>query len=182
MGCDIHILVEIKYPSEDWKLWLKRPYVAYGNESLSNHEIDCLSSRNYVFFSALGNVRSWANNFDAVAPFRGVPENASLEVKQWATQGDYHSMTWATLEEIEQALETVARFELEELALEEEETVDEEYEYAAEVYLKDGSGMAVGYTKSSAGPIRKAYDDLCAEAWLLDHENPDIRFIIGFDS
>jgi len=85
VGTDIHVFVE-KF-DEETKTWF-----------MTKHEIEGAERRNYAFFGALANVRTWDD--DPSREPKGLPEDASLgildENKRWGT--DSHSRSWETLE------------------------------------------------------------------------------------
>ena len=96
MGCDIHGRVEILYSFslDEW---------------FSVIDAGLLLDRNYDAFGLLFGVRN-RNGFPPIAANRGLPEDASEEVKRDGTPGAdadedswilYHSASWLTLEEIQ---------------------------------------------------------------------------------
>lgn len=90
MGCDIHMIVEVrKSAKEPWRP-VSRP--GYGD-------------RNYDLFAILANVRN-RHGFEPIAEPRGLPDDISHE-DNWAMDEDGervwlgdHSYTWLTLAEI----------------------------------------------------------------------------------
>jgi len=86
MGCDIHMHTERRVDGR-WVHVEQGPY----------------DDRNYGFFSALANVRSYDDYGGPIAEGRGIPEDASPEVQAdsevWGSDG--HSRSYATLDELE---------------------------------------------------------------------------------
>lgn len=88
MGCDIHLFIENKNSKGQWV-----------SEELSDNY---LSSRNYISFSLLANVR---NNFPVFIKTlhqnSGLPDDCSENlVKQYEDTDDYHSPHWITTKEL----------------------------------------------------------------------------------
>jgi hypothetical protein len=106
VGCDIHSVVEIFDAYDGWtrleRAVFKHPFY---NE---NRPIDQWNTpytsqpfqiRDYDLFALLADVR----NYDGIVPIcepRGVPEDASAYWKDYADDGDIHSVTWFTLPEL----------------------------------------------------------------------------------
>lgn len=87
MGCDIHGYIEVK--KSDW--------ADYWDACM---DIKSIIGRNYSMFATLFGVRNY-DEFNAVAPDRGLPQNVSDEVKaDFETWGcDAHSPSFITLQE-----------------------------------------------------------------------------------
>jgi hypothetical protein len=174
MGCDLHVILEIKHEGGNWQLWQKRPYLEYeDSRGVCNHEIDCLSARDYDFFAIIAGVRG--SRSDQQYPTRGIPEDACDEVKEWQSEQDYHSLTHLSLEEMTKCME----FYSTKWATDNEDLNDKRQSF---MYDPEGSGHNFNIDYLTLEPIITAYGNECAEAMLLGFENPDIRFIIGFDS
>ena len=174
MGCDSHILLEIKHEGGDWQLWQKRSYVAYADTpGICNHEIDCLSARDYDFFSVIAGVR--ASKSDQLYPTRGIPKDACAEVKEWYDERGYHSLTYLSQEEMLKCFSAV-------YDINKQEHVAKHYCQKQTIYMLQTAFYDSSFNRSTLAPILLAYANECAEAMLLGFQNPDIRFIIGFDS
>lgn len=115
MGCDIHIMAEVKRNGK----WEKNVKEIFGNPW---HDKDNLQwgpelvdtppdGRNYDWFSVLANVRNGygfagvrtGSGFDVISEPKGVPKDASPEwlevVERWSV--DMHSKSWLTVDELE---------------------------------------------------------------------------------
>lgn len=97
MGCDIHIYVEKKVKGK----WLAAD--KWKNEeayyTMEGREI--FEGRNYSLFGVLAGVRR--DDVPLISKPRGFPKDASKEVEGCYTQweGDGHSTTWLSLEDIQ---------------------------------------------------------------------------------
>lgn len=62
-----------------------------------------LDSRNYTLFAVLANVRNYDGGMTPIADPKGIPEDASAEVKSFSDSygADGHSHTWLTLSEFD---------------------------------------------------------------------------------
>jgi hypothetical protein len=172
MGCDIHIISEIKHFGQDWQVWQRNPLNV--DKTYSSHlEMDCVSGRNYVWFGYLAGVRTSPSR--QIAPNRGRPNDISEEAQDWLSPQCYHSITWCTLQELERSIELAKK------------DLVKNHEYDASDF-KSAPSIFVPFDRSDyynyfdAMPIRRAYEDACAEAEFLGIPNPEIRMIIGFDS
>lgn len=88
MGCDIHCYIE-KREFDDW--------VFFGELSLS---------RNYNIFCKLAGVRCYEDDGkEPLAANRGLPKDASGWVTGESTDPDWHSHSWCTPDEWDQAIE-----------------------------------------------------------------------------
>lgn len=101
MGCDIHLYVEKKIEGK-WvsaDTWDGNEYED-GTKDVSADK-SFYNDRNYELFSILAGVRN-RFNLDPIIEPRGFPENASKELKnqykKW--DGDAHSTSWLTLQEL----------------------------------------------------------------------------------
>lgn len=98
MGCDIHMLLEVK----DWQ------HKPDGSETDDQEwgvvmtETATYGARNYSVFAALANVRNYNDAITPIAEPRGIPEDASEETKarhgRWGV--DAHSASWLSLGEV----------------------------------------------------------------------------------
>lgn len=87
MGCDIQVYVEYKHStSEIWD--------TFGGP--------VRPARIYDLFAILAGVRNEANVIP-IAADRGIPDLSELEQK-YRSDDDYHSPSWCTVEELEQAI------------------------------------------------------------------------------
>ncbi len=96
MGCDIHIMTE----RFDGKRWINADF--YTPNGKGGFDIvPIYDGRNYNLFAILANVRNDYNNIPVVSPNRGIPKDASEEVKKSFEGDDYlHSANWLTLAEL----------------------------------------------------------------------------------
>lgn len=116
MGCDIHIMTEVKETICGVKQWVNvdnwriNPY--FGTDEYETQQFKLKSiytTRNYELFSFLAGVRNYGGNisfgFD-----RGLPEDvAELTKKESDAWGDDgHTHGYRTLEELKTAIKTVA--------------------------------------------------------------------------
>lgn len=98
MGCDIHPYVEMK--GDDGKWHAVKPA---GNDPrwAKPEDIEWDFNRSYHSFSVLAGVRN-SDEYRPIAEPRGIPEDASQEVKdeseRWDSDG--HSHSWLSLSEI----------------------------------------------------------------------------------
>lgn len=123
MGCDIHLMAEIKserswfkrtfFPKKSHWInidkWSKNPdFGKYENEPeihIAREDRFYTGGRNYNLFSALCGVRSFSfsGNPPRISNPKGVPKDASPSylqmVEQWNSDG--HSHNWNTLRELE---------------------------------------------------------------------------------
>lgn len=98
MGCDIHIVIEVRWPDARYRgstsprSW---DYVA-GERGMGSTPV---TNRCYSTFSPFG-VRQ--DKEDATAPFanRGLPADASAQAREDMRSVDLHSHTYATLAEL----------------------------------------------------------------------------------
>lgn len=89
MGCDIHLMIEVKTNGK-WK-------------ALSGEKVDFLNNfdnRNYELFGILSGVRREAPNGKPLM-ISGIPEDASKKVKDLLEDGDAHSHGYATIDLID---------------------------------------------------------------------------------
>lgn len=124
MGCDIHLMAEIKKEKTWFKKlfssnknewinidkWSENPdFGKYGNEPkihIAFEDKFYTGGRNYNLFCALCGVRSrsFYDNPPNISKPKGIPNDASLEykemVKEWGTDG--HSHSWNTLRELQE--------------------------------------------------------------------------------
>lgn len=118
MGCDIHSFIEKKVNGvweviEGKNTW--HQYLLDKGEDASGEPLTCIegwiySGRNYSLFSWLADVRNgmsaWNDDPETghfIAPLdmsRGVPEDASDQIKEYMNDGDIHSASYFTLKEI----------------------------------------------------------------------------------
>lgn len=157
MGTDIHIVSEIKHHGQEWQVWQRSPD--------GRIEMDCVGDRAYRWFGILAGVRD--DYARPIAADRGLPIDVCEEASDHFD--DYHSLTWCTLEELEKSID---------IFLEAYERTD--------TYIRHPPGGIFTNTYAEinidARPIRRAYDDLCAECDFLGIPKPKIRMIVGFDS
>jgi hypothetical protein len=187
MGCDIHVLVEVKYSGKPWELWFKNPHDRYPDPHYyGNDELDCISGRSYEFFGILAGVRGGST---PIAAHRGLPKDASEYVKTWDKMNEYHSVTWCTLPEMELAVKRYHRSLwdrntddmgnmislLDHISLEREKDKNQSAYIHPPIFDRT-------YDTVTAEPIRRAYDLLVGEHLMLGIPKPRVRFIIGFDS
>lgn len=115
MGCDIHIYAEEKNEEGQWVPTKKRaPNHRFGyskteSEYLTQfdpNEYDPLTEafdtgRNYDLFALLAGVRNY-DDIDPISEPRGIPDNASEEVKEivQSWDGDGHSHSWLLVSEV----------------------------------------------------------------------------------
>lgn len=195
MGCDIHILCEIKYPGEPWKLWLKRPYISYDSYkdpyNYANDEIDCISGRNYEFFGILAGVRSMFHK--PIADGRGVPKDATKETLEWLDENEYHSITWCNIREMERAIKKYEHT-MWESALDDFDAAANLFrridklekirsKNKSPIYIPEtGRDHYFDYDTLTVEPVKDAYEAIKAECEFLGQGKPRMRFVIGFDS
>lgn len=118
MGCDIHIMAEVKRNGrweKNQKAVFKNPWYdpKVSDWDLAKEEFisDPDSGRSYDWFSVLADVRNGygfagvrtGSGFNIISEPKGVPDDASPEwleeVKQW--DGDMHSKSWLSIDELE---------------------------------------------------------------------------------
>lgn len=117
MGCDIHIFTEAKQTINGVKKWVNvdnwriNPYFGTDEHERREYNIEEIyRDRDYELFSFLADVRNYGGNqsfgFD-----RGLPEDVSAQVKKEAEYWDCdgHTHGYCTLEELKNAIKTVAR-------------------------------------------------------------------------
>ncbi|HDL4945229.1 TPA: hypothetical protein PXC80_001028 [Escherichia coli] len=108
MGCDIHMMVEVKRSINGEEKWVNydhfRKNLWYGNDDGEREfeRIDLESSRNYAAFSQLCGVRAYADETPKISEPRGIPDDACDYTKQvseeWGCDG--HSHSYVSLAEI----------------------------------------------------------------------------------
>ncbi|WP_240116258.1 hypothetical protein [Erwinia endophytica] len=107
MGCDIHMMVEIKHAVDGKESWVnydhfrKNPYFGQPEEA-EYLRIELCADRNYAAFSQLCGVRSYSEETPKISDPRGIPDDACEYTKSisehWGDDG--HSHSYATLAEI----------------------------------------------------------------------------------
>jgi hypothetical protein len=101
MGCDIHMYVEKKVKGIGWVRWQRTDVEKHGEYSYVR-DYYAYSKRNYRLFSILAGVRSEDRSVGPIVQPRGIPHDASREVKAefelWDADG--HSHSFLTLEEL----------------------------------------------------------------------------------
>lgn len=115
MGCDSHPCIEVKNSDGQWELQDDKSswYDIADRENLSYEEREArkpsylrvLGSRNYLMFACLADVRNGGHGPERfVTPlfgYRGVPDDVSKATMEAIPKdGDYHSHTFFTLEEL----------------------------------------------------------------------------------
>lgn len=97
MGCDIHMVVEVKE-------WQTRPDGAETDDrewGVVMTETAAYGDRNYNVFAALADVRNYDIPIKPICQPRGIPEDASADTKarhgRWGV--DAHSASWLSLKE-----------------------------------------------------------------------------------
>jgi hypothetical protein len=176
MGTDQHILTEIKHDGGEWQLWHRRPSLRYAGLPAVDHEIDCLSGRDYVWFSILAGVRGIDSG---IAEQRGLPKDASPSVCEWAELTRYHSLTWVNIKELKRAAKLYKKDRITEYGRNSCNIYSKGNVFRDEHDLKHDYAR---YQNLTIEPIVREYNDLCAEAKFLGLKKPEIRLIIGFDS
>lgn len=106
MGCDIHCFVEKKIDGAWVNQQPTEPSEVWDNESQTYVDGPLVPKqthiwRNYTLFGALANVRREYPGLSKDP--RGIPDDVSAEIQQEysAMEGDAHSASYATLEELE---------------------------------------------------------------------------------
>jgi hypothetical protein len=107
MGCDIHLYVEKRTPSGQWKSVDKWKDCDYDDgRKCVDYEDSFYHDRNYRLFSILADVRNddkgHPSYLKPICQPKGIPDDASTavarEYKHW--EGDAHSASWHTLEDL----------------------------------------------------------------------------------
>jgi len=114
MGCDIHLNLEEKITRDDETLWVDRNFYAR-NEYYPKYKDDGENEftpywsgesdkRNYLLFAILANVRN-DGSITPIAEPRGLPAdmNSYIAEKAKSWEDDGHSMSYFTLQELEDA-------------------------------------------------------------------------------
>jgi hypothetical protein len=108
MGCDIHILAEVRVDGK----WQKVGSVFVSDYSFEKGKlVDApYSGRNYDLFAILANVRNGygfagcdtGDGFNPISTPRGLPDDVSPEMKKYSNEYgiDGHSHSWLTLREL----------------------------------------------------------------------------------
>jgi hypothetical protein len=192
LGCDIHILTEIKFKGQPWQLWLKNQNPGDRGDTIphSEHEIDCISARSYDFFGTLAGVRSFSRKAP-IAEHRGIPKDACKETTEWAKESGYHSWTYCSIKEMDRAINRYRKNAI-------KEGIDDgdfglvssvidiiQFEQKCQDILPvffNTYGYSDYDHRLTVFPIKRMYEILCAEQELLALPKPRVRFIIGFDS
>jgi hypothetical protein len=112
MGCDIHIIAEIKKRDGEWEENMDEIFPDYDydkKEKVLSKTPE--SHRNYDWFAVLADVRNgrWfagaktGEGFAVIAEPRGVPKDASQEWKEKVEMldGDDHSHSWLTVDDFD---------------------------------------------------------------------------------
>ena len=108
MGCDIHMIVEVKQTVNGKTKWFnydhfrKNLYFGEYEDEREWERIDLCRDRNYIAFSQLCGVRAHVENSPRISEPRGVPEDCCdytrEEIEHWGSDG--HSHSFVTLAEI----------------------------------------------------------------------------------
>jgi hypothetical protein len=107
VGCDIHLYVEVRKNGK-WEQagqMVKNEYYSEGDQDASDPESKPMvrerfwRGRNYSLFGVLAGVRT---SFPPIAKPRGIPRDASKEVKMISKRwdGDGHTHSWLDLAEL----------------------------------------------------------------------------------
>ncbi|HBY5418639.1 hypothetical protein POY32_27605 [Klebsiella michiganensis] len=108
MGCDIHMMVELKRSVNDKEIWVnydhfrKNPYFGEFDDEDEYVRIELNSLRSYVAFSQLCGVRAYSKDTPMISEPRGIPDDASEYTKRVSSEYglDGHSHSYVTLAEI----------------------------------------------------------------------------------
>ena len=102
MGCDIHLFTEFKrdgawHSSDIWTT----------DAEEGNHvpfRFRCWDERNYNVYAFLAGVRNhtWGETIPVLTPPKGLPEDASAEVKEAAANESRHHHSWLTCNELKE--------------------------------------------------------------------------------
>lgn len=103
MGCDIHLYTEKKVETRDGHYaWFCCDSFMYGKGYQKDNlvHISIYSTRNYMMFGILANVRN--HKYEPVVASRGLPNDVSDVIKEaaiyWGDDG--HTHTWLTANEV----------------------------------------------------------------------------------
>lgn len=99
MGCDIHLYTETLNTVNDVNAWRNVDlweYDYYDNKYTIHH---AFSDRSYDCFAALADVRN-RGHIEPLSEPRGMPVDVCERTKEQFWEGDGHSASWATLQEI----------------------------------------------------------------------------------
>ena len=94
MGCNSHLTIEYKRYKHD--------------NSWACFALDVDESRDYLLYSFMANVRNyWEKEIKPVAEPRGIPSDASWQVKDFFERmgSDGHSHSWLSTKEFKEAIE-----------------------------------------------------------------------------
>lgn len=115
MGCDIHMIVEVKRTVNGKTKWFnydhfrKNPYFGEFEDEREWERIDLCRDRNYIAFSQLCGVRAYTEKSPRISEPRGVPgdccDYAREEIERWDSDG--HSHSFVTLAEIREFRENL---------------------------------------------------------------------------
>lgn len=184
MGCDIHIIAEVKQKGK-WKKntdkVFKNPYFDIyekirteeparyeelkksSKDDIQKFQVDPSSSRDYDWFAILANVRNGygfaGEGFDVIAQPKGLPEDISIEGKKYVSDPfNFHSASFLTLDEFD-------NFDWNQLTMKYGVISLEQYKK-----LKDGADSPEEWSGSISGPKIVTVSPEIADAILVDPE------------
>lgn len=101
MGCDIHFYVE-KKDGDKWVSADKWTPSRWDGSLEVKHEDSFYDDRNYILFSVLADVRNFRDTrINPISEPRGVPDDATQEVRDAVFFYGDHSHSWLLVSEIE---------------------------------------------------------------------------------
>ena len=113
MGCDIHCHVEKRGSTGSWQKigGFVSDHYDPNNEFFSGDQYrnsdSPIEARNYFLFSILAGVRSDGKSIKPISEPKGLPDDASAEVKadsdEWG--GDGHSHSWLTVKDLMEGMQ-----------------------------------------------------------------------------
>lgn len=197
MGCDIHMMVEIKRSINNETKWVnydhfrKNPYFGVYEDEEELQRIDLNRDRSYVAFSQLCGVRSYTDSSPRISEPRGIPEDCCQyikdEVESWGCDG--HSHSFATLSEIRKFRESLKPTKLKGMiSPEQAKKLDEEGEKPQSWcgWTSNDSWVHREWEDliDALKPIEEALENRALEHWWhKDHVEPDnIRIVFFFDN
>lgn len=197
MGCDIHMMVEVKKEINNDEKWVsydhfrKNPYYGVLEDEDELQRVDLYDARNYVAFSQLCGVRSYFDDSPRISEPRWIPSDScdyiKGEVKKW--DGDAHSHSFATLADIVRFRATLAPTKFKGMISQQQAMELDEHGKKPDSWFAWTSNDSYVHREwddlvDALKPIQEALEQRAIENWWhKDNIEPEnIRIVFFFDN